>query len=489
MSYDAIIVGAGHNGLVTAATLARAGRKVLILEKRSIPGGVAAGEEFHPGYRHTGLLHDSVGVRPGVISGLKLEVQTRPAPPLFGVNAEGGLLLENRDAYAAYLARLDKIRSFTQGILAAPAPRIDAKGSVWPVAKASLSLRRLGDKDMMELLRIGPLCVDDFLGEWLHDPQTKALLAAPALVGTWMGPRSPTSTATLLLEALTRFEEVVGGPAALVDALVKCARAAGAELRTDVTVDRIRLENGRVAGVIVSGGDTFDAPIVAASSDPKATILGLIDPLQCPPMMEEDARCIRTRGAMAKVHLALNGAPSFGGALQERMHTAQTTVELEKAFDAVKFRVLPTMPPLDIRVPSLSQPGLAPTGHHVVSIAVHSVPYHLDAGWTDATREELWTQIAASLTRFAPDILGQIVGKEILTPADIAQRYSLSGGHVYGGEHALDQLYISRPTLSWARHSTPIEGLFLCSSGTHPGGGISGAPGQLAAEAILEQNA
>jgi len=485
VSYDAIIVGAGHNGLVTAARLAKAGRKVIVLERRSIPGGIAAGEEFHPGYRHTGLLHDSAGVRPSLIKALGLEVQTRPVPLLHAVNTEGGFELGKAEELSPYTARLAKIRSFAQGLLAAPAPRIDSGGSVWPVAKASMSLRRLGDKEMMELLRIGPLCVDDFLDEWLKHPQTKALLAAPALVGTWMGPRSPTSTATLLLEALMRFEEIVGGPAALVNALVKSVQQAGAEIRTDVTVERIRLENGKVAGVVATGGDTFDAPIVAASCDPKTTVLGLISPVECPPMMEEDARCIRTRGAMAKVHLALNGAPSFGGAFKERMHTAQTTTELEKAFDAVKFRVLPDSPPLDIRVPTLSQPELAPSGHHVLSIAVHSVPFHLDAGWNADSRAELWTRIEASLTRFAPDILTQIVGKEILTPADIAERYGLSGGHIYGGEHALDQLYVSRPTLSWARHSTPIGGLYLCSSGTHPGGGITGAPGSLAAEAIL----
>jgi len=485
VSHDIIIVGAGHNGLVCATRLAQAGRRVLVLERRSVPGGVAAGEEFHPGYRHTGLLHDSVSVRPEVIEALKLDVQTRPPPVLHGVNLEGGFALGSIEDLGAYGARLSRVQSFARGIFGSPAPRIDASASIWPVAKASLSLRRLGDAEMMSLLRIGPMSADDFLAEWFTHPQTKALLAAPGLVGTWMGPRSPTSTATLLLEHLTRFEEVVGGPAALVHALVKAASASGVEIRTDVEVTRIRVEGGRVVGVTVAGGDTFAAPVVATSCDPKKTVLELISPVQCPPLMEEDARCIRTRGTMAKVHLALDGAPSFSGLLAERMHTAQSTTELEQAFDAAKFREIPKAPPLDIRVPTLSDPSLAPSGHHVLSIAVHAVPFELDAGWGDETRAELWDQVATSLMHFAPGILDRLVAKEVLTPADIATRYGLSGGHVYGGEHAIDQLYISRPTLSQARHSTQIEGLFLCSSGTHPGGGISGAPGMLAAAAIL----
>jgi phytoene dehydrogenase-like protein len=486
VSHDVIIVGSGHNGLVCATRLAQAGRRVLVLERRSVIGGVAAGEEFHPGYRHVGLLHDSVGVRPEVISDLKLDLRTRVAPELFGVNAEGGFALGRSESLFAYHARLDRLRDFALGLLRAPAPRIDASGGVWPVAKAALSLRLLGDAEMMSLLRIGPISAEDFLSEWINHPQTRALLAAPGLVGTWMGPQSPTSTATLLLEHLTRFEEVEGGPAALVNALVKAAEEAGVEIRTHVEVRRIRLEAGRVVGVVTTDEEVLDAPVVATSCDPKKTALGLVPPLQCPPAMEEDARCIRTRGTLAKVHLALKGPASFCGLFEERMHTAQTTLELERAFDAVKFRELPKAPPLDIRVPTIVCPALAPPGHHVMSIAVHAVPFELDAGWTDETRAELWNEVVASLTRFSPGILDLIVGKEVLSPADIAKRYGLTGGHVYGGEHAIDQLYISRPTLAQARHATQIPGLFQCSSGTHPGGGITGAPGFLSAAAILE---
>jgi phytoene dehydrogenase-like protein len=486
VSYDVIIVGAGHNGLVCATRLAQAGRRVLVLERRSVVGGVAAGEEFHPGYRHVGLLHDSVGVRPEVIADLKLDVRTRVAPKLHGVNAEGGFALGSAEDLRPYRDRLARIRDFTLGLLRAPAPRIDASGGVWPVAKAALSFRLLGDDEMMSLLRIGPISAEDFLSEWVSHPQTRALLAAPGLVGTWMGPQSPTSAATLMLEHLTRFEEVEGGPAALVVALVEAAEKAGVEIRTNVEVTRIRLAAGSVVGVATTEGETFDAPRVATSCDPKKTALDLVPPLACPPMMEEDARCIRTRGTLAKVHLALRGPPSFCGLFEERMHTAQTTLELERAFDAVKFREIPKAPPLDIRVPTLVCPDLAPSGHHVLSVAVHAVPFELDAGWTDETREALWNQVRASLTRFSPGILDLIVAKEVLSPADIATRYGLTGGHVYGGEHAIDQLYISRPTLAQARHATQIPGLFLCSSGTHPGGGITGAPGYLSAAAILE---
>lgn len=352
-----------------------------------------------------------------------------------------------------------------------------------------MGLRRLGRRDMLELLRVLPTCIDDWLGEWFTDPLLRAALAAPALAGTWMGPRSPGSTATWMVREALSGKEVAGGPAGLVAALERACKAYRVKIRTGDAVTRIRAERGRVRGVELASGERVDANVVISARDPRATFLDLLDPGALDLDLEDTVRGVRCRGAVAKVHLALSGPLEFAcrpGERFERVKVAEHPMDLERAFDAVKYRRLPEAPPpLDVRVPTVSDPSLAPDGHHVASILVHGMPYHLDAGWDDAAREAAGELTLASLSRYCPELRDRVVGMEVLTPADLESRYGVTEGQLYHAEHAMDQLWIARPSLGLARHQAPIPGLYLCSAGTHPSGGVTCGPGVMAARAVL----
>jgi phytoene dehydrogenase-like protein len=503
VSVDTIVIGAGHNGLAAAALLAKHGRKVLVVERCSFVGGIAAGEEFHPGYRHTGLLHDSATVRPWVVKALGLAdhgLALREPPPLFGPEQEGpGRVLhpdpkradlgDQVESWRRYRAFLDVVRPFVASLLDNPAPEVGEEAKLWPLLKRAMGLRRLGERDMLELLRVGPSCADDFVSEYFSDPVLRAMVVAPALWGAWMGPRSPSGTTNLLLQESLAGQEVVGGPAALVVALEKACLAGGVTLRTDSPVDRILVAEGAAQGVELADRTTLYAPTVLSALGPRQTLLWLVDPLHLPPLLEHQIHKVRVRGTVAKVHLALSAPLSFAGRpdqVFEHIRIAEDPLDLERAFDDAKHRRLPSRPPpLDIRVPTVSESSLAPDGHHVASVLVHGVPHDLDGGWGSAERDALFDWAMGSLERYVPDLRDRLMGHEVLTPADIEARYALEGAHPFHGEHALDQLWSLRPAPGLAQHRTPIAGLFLGSSGTHPGGGITCAPGAFAAKAVL----
>jgi phytoene dehydrogenase-like protein len=508
--YDAIIVGGGTNGLATAALLAKAGRRVLVAERRDVLGGLAAGEEFHPGYRTAGLLHDTSGVRPAVIEALDLtrhglELSDGPAP-VFAPQASGrGLLLHHdaarardeiaahspRDAerYAQYREFLARVAPFARRLLDAPLPDPAAadRAALWKIASTGLALRRLGARDMLELLRVGPMCVADGLNEWFESEILKCALAAPALAGNFAGPWSPGTHALLLRGEALAHRSARRGPPALVAALVATAKSAGVDLRTGAHVERIRVAAGKVEGVTLAGGETIDARVVAASCDPRQTLLRLVRGEDAPLALAERVENFRAPGMTAAVHLALSAPLSFAcrpdhAVLHAR--TGETLDDMERAFDAAKYGRFSPSPLLEIYSPSTADPALAPAGHAVVSMLVHFAPHSLRAGWGDATRAELGDAAVAELARYAPSVTGAIVAREVLTPADIEARYGTTTGHVFHGDHALDQL-VARPFPECARYATPIEGLFLCGSGSHPGGGITCGPGALAAAAML----
>jgi len=507
MAADCIVLGASHNGLAAAATLAAGGRRVVIIEPRDVVGGLAAGEEFHPGFRTTGLLHDSETLLTDLIGPLDLPSRglgLREPPRLMVPRLEGaGVVLSKsggdlakvspEDAHAWGRRRkfLDKVRPFLRKQLLAPTPAIDSGAALGPLARRAVGLRRLGRKDMMELLRIAPTCVDDWLGEWFNSPLVRAALAAPALTGTWMGPRSPGSTAALLVREALSGKEAAGGPAALVAALERACLSYRVKIRTGEAGARIRLENGRARGVELPSGEYISANLIFSAHDPKTTFLKLLPPDSLPLKLEETVNQIRTRGLTAKVHLALSGPLEFAcrpGERFERVRVGEHPHDLERAFDAAKYRRLPDAPPpMDIRVPTVSDPSLAPDGGHVVSILLHGIPYHLDAGWGDEARSKLGELTLTSLERYCPDIRDRLVGMEVLTPADIEARYGVDSGQVYHAEHALDQLWIARPTYGMGDHATPIENLYLAGAGSHPGGGITCGPGVLAARKVLQR--
>ncbi len=517
--YDVIVIGAGHNGLTTACLLARAGRKVLVLEKRAAVGGLCAPEEFHPGYHAPGVLHDTAQLRTGLLEDLHLDEHgldlTPPEPTLFvSPNGGDGVLINVSDAAATaaeitrlsandakrwieYRAFIERARDLIEPLLSETPPDIARLGSMGLGGLGGMSLgtlarlagaaQRFGRHDLAGLLRIPPMCVADWLNEWFESDLVKGGLAHAAIQGTWAGPWSPGTAANLLLLECTTRHSVVGGAAGLANALQRASRQYGVEVRTEAEVARIRLEDGAVTGVELKSGEAIDARVVASSVDPRTTFLKLIERATLPLAFEHRIGVLRARGTSAKVHLALKGRLEFAAKPGERIARARTTAtldETERAFDPVKYRGASEKPLLDIFVPSVARPETAPDGADVVSLLVHFAPFDLAGGWTPAASKRLGDAAVAELERVAPGVSKAIVARQVLTPADLAERFGIEGGHIHHLEPALDQLVI-RPTLETMRYATPVRGLFLCGAGSHPGGGVSCAPGALAADAIV----
>ncbi len=509
--FDVIVIGGGHNGLTTASILAKKGKKVLVVEKRNILGGIAAGEEFHPGYSTTGLLHDTSGVRSQVVKDLQLEKHgldiksNRANVTLLSkdgksvsiqsdVNATVEAISEfsekDAQAYSAYQEFLKKISKVINDLMENPPPNIDVEnltmGSLVVLAKKGMMLKGLGNKTMMELLKIAPMCVADFLNEKFETEFLKAGLAAPALYGSYAGPWSAYSTINLLLWESASKNHVIGGPQALIAALQKAAIQAGVEIRTGAEVEKILLDNeGKVEGVKLSGGEAIYASKVAASCTPKETFLNLFDNFQLEYELDYWIDKIRSRGTTAKVNLAINKTVELNGRITEFARTGNSFDEMEKAFDPVKYKQVTNAPYLDIHIPTHSNPSLAPEGHSVVSVLVHQIPYDFKKGWSVDAKKQLGEHVLKELEVYSPGFSKAVVGIEILSPTDFEERYSLTEGHIYHGEHFVDQL-VTRPIPSCSRYKTPVSGLYLCGSGSHPGGGITCAPGSMAAIEIIK---
>jgi len=508
----AIVIGAGHNGLVAGLMLARAGRKVTIVEQRGEVGGLCAASEVHPGYTVPGLLHDTTGVRRKVVDSLGLarfglEFESE-APSVLAAHSEHrGVVLHaeakrsrdelealhkgDGDGYIEWRGFLSRIRAFVSGVLSEKPPlmRPDSIAELWSLGKTGIGLRRLGKTDMLELMRVAPMCAADWLQESFCHPLPAAALAAPAAIGASLGPWSAGTAASLLLYESVRGPEVKGGPAALTRALQKAFEAAGGQIALESRVARIRLDHGIVCGVELEDGRFIEAPLAVASCDPKRALLDLVEPATLPLDVEEQVASIRVRGSTAKVNLALDGQIQFRdreGERHARAAVADQLDDIERAFDAAKYRTCSERPHLEVSVPSVDDASLAPPGKDVVSILAHAAPYHVEGGWSREASERFGDAVVEVLERVAPGTRAKIVAREVLSPADLEGRYGLTGGQIHHGEHALDQLLFMRPTPKLARYKTPIEGLYLGGSGSHPGGGVTCQPGALAAEAILK---
>jgi phytoene dehydrogenase-like protein len=404
------------------------------------------------------------------------------------------------DRYPEFCASLEKLGAFFAAIGDRTPPSLDPSGpsQLWELLKTGRRFRALGRADGFRLLRWAPMAVADLVGEWFETELLQAVIAARGVFGTALGPWSAGSGAVLLMQAGADAAPggssvtVTGGPGALTKAMADAAREAGADVQTGAAVTRILTRDGRVSGVALDGGRHLDARAVISNVDPRRTLLDLVDPLDLDPGFVTRARNYRAPGTVAKINLALGGAPVFtavdAASLAGRIHIGPTIDALERAFDASKYGELPEEPYLDVSIPTVHDTTLAPPGRHVMSIVVQFTPYRLAGGreW-DETRDELRSLVIRTLDRYAPGVARLVEGAQVLTPRDLEHDYGLTGGHIFHGELALDQLFTMRPILGWARYRTPIDGLYLCGAGTHGLPGVTGAQGRNAAREVSRE--
>ena len=520
MSHDVVVIGAGHNGLATAALLARAGRKVLVVERRDRVGGLVDTEEIAPGVRVPGPFLTVGRLRPSLVADLRLaDHGFRPVVPaarVFAPQEDGSAitiwadvertaaeLAAREPADAAVWPALDaKVRGLARlvrAINASTPPDLEAPSLADAVTGLRLgrAFRRLGAREGREATRVLPMAVADFLAEHLRDPALRGALAVRGIRHTAMGPWSAGTAAVFLADAAEGPEDglageatqAIGGPGALAEALAAAARAAGAEIRLGAEVVSLRMDDGRVAGVVLAGGEVIPARAVATAADPKRTLLTLADPVELGPHLRWRASNIRTPGTVSRVDLVLSGLPAFRGGDPERLAgrivVGGTIDDLERAHDATKYGAIADRPLLEATIPTLADPGLATDGRHVLSVLVQGTPHRLRGASWDDERGRLVDRVLARLEPVAPGIRGQVVASRALSPVDLERGYGVSGGHLLHAEPGLDQWFAWRPLLGHARGPFGLPGLYLCGSGAHGGGGVTGGPAENAARAIL----
>ncbi|QRM55943.1 NAD(P)/FAD-dependent oxidoreductase [Sinorhizobium sp. BG8] len=512
-SYDAIVIGAGHNGLAAAAKLGATGRKVLVLEAANAPGGAVRGREFAPGFRSAGLAHLVNRLDPEVVRDLGLELKPRtegtmPTAVLDGTNepvilrgAYGQTIDGVTSAEAEAFGRLRDKLVFQAGILKRflrrPPPQLGAISmtDLSTLLSAGFNVIRKGRSEGRDFLRMLLMNVADIADEYLDDDRLKALLAFDATLGVHLGPRSPTSLLGLYYRLTGEVEGKAGGQfipeggmAAVAPAFVRAAEKAGVTIRCGTSVGRILADRGRASGVQLHDGAEISAPVIVAAIHPQTTFLRLVDPAESDTGFIRSVKNVRSAGNVAKLDLALERMPNFEG-LTGRDHAgrivlARSMTHVERAFNPAKYGEFSPDPVMEIVLPSLGDGSLAPSGACTLSALIQYAPYNLKGGW-EAGKPAFQKLVLDALERHAPGIGRLVVAAELSTPADIEAEYHIPGGHWHHGELQADQLLINRPVGAASGYRCPIEGLYLASAGAHPGGGISGLPGWNAARHII----
>lgn len=520
---DVVIIGGGHNGLVAAFYLAKKGYKPLVLERRPQAGGAAITEEFHPGFRCSILAHAAGPLRPDIVRDMQLEKHglqlITPEAATVSLSPDGRALTLYNDAkksaqeisrfsqkdaakYFELQQSLAKVGKVISAALALPPPNIDNPGSgdLWGMLKTGRSIRNLGKKDMYRLLRWAPMAVADLAAEYFETELLRATIAARGIFGTFLGPWSAGSALVLLIRGAGDAHPAgsacfaQGGMGAITQAMASAATQAGAQIRSNAEVIEVRVKEGAAISVVLSTGEEISARAIISNADPKRTLLKLVDPVHLSPDFVMKLQHYRMPGTVAKVNLALSGLPQFtalngasdGDALNGRILIAPEIDYLERAFDESKYGNFSRQPYLEVAIPSLTDPSLAPAGKHVMSIYMQYAPYKLKNSDWEKQRVPLGDAVVKTLSQYAPKLPELILTHQIITPHDLEDTYGLTGGHIFHGELALDQFFTMRPLLDWARYRTPIRNLYLCGSGTHPGAGLTGGSGANAAREILK---
>jgi phytoene dehydrogenase-like protein len=523
--YDAIIVGGGHNGLVCAAYLAKAKKKVLVLEKRHVLGGAAVTEELHPGFKYSVCSYVVSLFRPQIIRDLQLAkhgLEIMPLDVSFSPYEDGRSLARwddsartrreiaefsphDAEVYPEYSMAMAKMARFVKQIIDNPAP----DPTSWN-PKELMNLLRLGKyfkdsgTDFMHLhAQLLTMSATDFLDMWFESEQLKSPMSVSGIIGTFLGIKSPGTAYVLLHHYMGEIDGAFrswgfskGGTGQISQACANAALSYGAEIRTKAGVSQLKIKNGRATGVVLDNGDELDAKIVISNLDPNRTFFKLVGEENLEPEFSTQIKRYKLRGSSGKVNLSLDYLPEFKHRkgyehLRGDIAISPSYDYLEKAYDEAKYGNFSKRPYMNIVVPSLTDPSVAPPGKHVMSIFVQYAPYNIQGGastWP-THREAFGDNVIKVLEEFCPGIQNAILHRQVLTPWDLEQEFGLTEGNIFHGELSLEQLLFQRPAPGWARYATPIKDLWMCGSGTHPGGGLMGAPGQLSAKTILEAGA
>jgi phytoene dehydrogenase-like protein len=520
VKYDAIIIGGGHNGLVAAAYLGAARRRVLVLERRHVVGGAAVTEEVFSGFRFSVCSYVVSLLRPEIIRELELRrhgLELLPLDGTFTPMPDGNHLWRvddyeqthqaiarhsrrDADAYAEYGRAMGDMGQFVRPILGlTPAdPHSLSIGTLRQYGFLFNQFRQLSSREQRVLLQLMTMSAADFLDQRFETDVLKATMAASGIIGTFLGIRSPGTAYVLLHHYMGEIDGVFrswglarGGTGSVSTAIAAAARERGVEIRTNSAVAAIRVKGNRALGVTLRNGDELDADFVISSVDPRHTFLEMIDAASLPDAFLDDVRRFKFRGSSGKVNLALDALPDFtclpgpGRHLHGAISISPSTEYMERAYDEAKYGYFSRRPYIDIVIPSLSDPTVAPPGKHVMSCFVQYAPYHLADGTWDMQREAFGDTVIDTIAEYAPNLKGIIHGRQVLTPLDLEREWGLSEGNIFQGELSLEQLFFQRPVPGWAQYRTPIGNLYQCGSATHPGGGIMGASGRNAARVIL----
>ncbi len=524
--WDAIVVGGGHNGLVCAAYLARAGRKVLVLERRHVVGGAAVSEELYPGFTFSVCSYVVSLMRPWIIRDLQLARHGLEIIPLecsFVPHLEGPGLVrwpdgertrreiahfskKDSEVYPEFGQSLSQISRFVKSVIDSPAPDPTSRNPLELLQLGKLA-RRFGGltaDERVRKLRLLTASAADFLDAWFESEALKSPMSVSGIIGTFLGIRSP-GTAYVLLHhymgeidgAFRSWGFAKGGTGAISEACASAARSFGAEVRTEAPVARMIIEGGEAHGVVLENGDELRAKTVVSGVDPHRTFLGLVGPDHLEDDFLRQIRRYKMRGSSGKVNLAVDRVPNFtcrpgdGPHIRGDVAIAPSYDYLERAYDQAKYGDFSERPYLNVVIPSLSDPSVAPPGKHIVSCFVQYAPYKIKEGpghWPER-RDAFGDAVVDTLAEYCPGLKESILFRQVLTPWDLEQEFGLTEGNIFHGELSLEQLAFLRPAAGWSRYATPVKSLWMCASGTHPGGGIMGAPGALAARAMLRSRA